>query len=99
MRITPKPVPGVYRQRCGRDRLATNPLNAAELTAVPDDRILEIYNALVLSFNERRAASLSPDDPKTVIRQRFAQPPVKRQDCAAERKTQKRDDWRIPAHI
>ena len=30
----------------GRDRLAMNFERAAELTAVPDDRILEIYNAL-----------------------------------------------------
>jgi propanediol dehydratase small subunit len=32
----------------GRDRLAMNFERAAELTAVPDDRILEIYNALRL---------------------------------------------------
>ena len=30
----------------GRDRLAMNFERAAELTSVPDDRILEIYNAL-----------------------------------------------------
>jgi propanediol dehydratase small subunit len=33
-------------QDAGRDRLAMNFERAAELTAVPDDRILEIYNAL-----------------------------------------------------
>ncbi len=37
---------GGDRPDAGRDRLAMNFERAAELTAVPDDRILEIYNAL-----------------------------------------------------
>ncbi len=59
MRITPETLrlQASIAKDAGRDRLAMNFERAAELTAVPDDRILEIYNALrPVSFNERRAA-------------------------------------------
>lgn len=48
MRITPETLQmqAAIAQDAGRDRLAMNFERAAELTAVPDDRILEIYNAL-----------------------------------------------------
>jgi propanediol dehydratase small subunit len=39
----------------GRPQLAQNFRRAAELTAVPDDRILEIYNALRPSGAEKQA--------------------------------------------
>ncbi|EEZ0359772.1 propanediol dehydratase small subunit PduE [Escherichia coli] len=48
MRITPEilRIQAAIARDAGRDRLAMNFERAAELTAVPDDRILEIYNAL-----------------------------------------------------
>jgi len=48
MRITPDTlrIQASIAKDAGRDRLAMNFERAAELTAVPDDRILEIYNAL-----------------------------------------------------
>ncbi|MFB0710664.1 propanediol dehydratase small subunit PduE [Buttiauxella noackiae] len=48
MRITPETLrlQAAIARDAGRDRLAMNFERAAELTAVPDDRILEIYNAL-----------------------------------------------------
>ena len=48
MRITPETlrIQAAIARDAGRDRLALNFERAAELTAVPDDRILEIYNAL-----------------------------------------------------
>ena len=48
MRITPETLrlQAEIAKDAGRDRLAMNFERAAELTAVPDDRILEIYNAL-----------------------------------------------------
>ena len=48
MRITPETLrlQASIARDAGRDRLAMNFERAAELTAVPDDRILEIYNAL-----------------------------------------------------
>ncbi|MGS4671635.1 propanediol dehydratase small subunit PduE [Citrobacter farmeri] len=48
MRITPETlrIQAAIAKDAGRDRLAMNFERAAELTAVPDDRILEIYNAL-----------------------------------------------------
>ena len=48
MRITPETlrIQADIAKDAGRDRLAMNFERAAELTAVPDDRILEIYNAL-----------------------------------------------------
>ncbi|WLI77629.1 propanediol dehydratase small subunit PduE [Kosakonia sp. H02] len=48
MRITPETlrIQAAIARDAGRDRLAINFERAAELTAVPDDRILEIYNAL-----------------------------------------------------
>ena len=48
MRITPETlrIQAAIARDAGRDRLAMNFERAAELTAVPDDRILEIYNAL-----------------------------------------------------
>ncbi len=48
MRITPETlrIQASIARDAGRDRLAMNFDRAAELTAVPDDRILEIYNAL-----------------------------------------------------
>lgn len=48
MRITPETLrlQASIAKDAGRDRLAMNFERAAELTAVPDDRILEIYNAL-----------------------------------------------------
>ncbi|MEH3411978.1 MULTISPECIES: propanediol dehydratase small subunit PduE [Enterobacteriaceae] len=48
MRITPETlrIQASIAKDAGRDRLAMNFERAAELTAVPDDRILEIYNAL-----------------------------------------------------
>lgn len=48
MRITPETlrIQSSIARDAGRDRLAMNFERAAELTAVPDDRILEIYNAL-----------------------------------------------------
>ncbi len=48
MRITPETlrIQAAIAKDAGRDRLAVNFERAAELTAVPDDRILEIYNAL-----------------------------------------------------
>ena len=48
MRITPETLrmQAAIAQDAGRDRLAMNFERAAELTAVSDDRILEIYNAL-----------------------------------------------------
>lgn len=48
MRITPETlrIQASIARDAGRDRLAMNFERAAELTAVPDDRILEIYNAL-----------------------------------------------------
>lgn len=48
MRITPDTlrIQAAIARDAGRDRLAMNFERAAELTAVPDDRILEIYNAL-----------------------------------------------------
>ncbi|TGD71459.1 propanediol dehydratase small subunit PduE, partial [Salmonella enterica subsp. enterica serovar Poona] len=47
-RITPETLrlQASIAKDAGRDRLAMNFERAAELTAVPDDRILEIYNAL-----------------------------------------------------
>ncbi|MBA1846659.1 propanediol dehydratase small subunit PduE, partial [Escherichia coli] len=48
MRITPETlrIQAAIARDAGRDRLAMNFERAAELTSVPDDRILEIYNAL-----------------------------------------------------
>lgn len=48
MRITPETlrIQAAIARDAGRNRLAINFERAAELTAVPDDRILEIYNAL-----------------------------------------------------
>ena len=48
MRITPETLrmQAAIAKDAGRDRLAMHFERAAELTAVPDDRILEIYNAL-----------------------------------------------------
>ncbi|WP_058911374.1 propanediol dehydratase small subunit PduE [Entomohabitans teleogrylli] len=48
LRITPEilRIQAAIARDAGRDRLAINFERAAELTAVPDDRILEIYNAL-----------------------------------------------------
>ncbi|HFZ8993011.1 TPA: propanediol dehydratase small subunit PduE [Citrobacter freundii] len=48
MRITPETlrIQAAIAKDAGRDRLAMNFERAAELTSVPDDRILEIYNAL-----------------------------------------------------
>ncbi|MGS9379386.1 diol dehydratase small subunit, partial [Salmonella enterica subsp. enterica serovar Infantis] len=48
MRITPETlrVQASIAKDAGRDRLAMNFERAAELPAVPADRILEIYNAL-----------------------------------------------------
>lgn len=48
MRITPETlrIQAAIARDAGRERLAINFERAAELTAVPDDRILEIYNAL-----------------------------------------------------
>lgn len=48
MRITPETlrIQAAIARDAGRDRLAMNFERAAELTAVPDDRILDIYNAL-----------------------------------------------------
>jgi len=48
MRITPEVlrIQADIARSAGRDRLAVNFERAAELTAVPDDRVLEIYNAL-----------------------------------------------------
>ncbi|WP_314138182.1 propanediol dehydratase small subunit PduE [Buttiauxella noackiae] len=48
MRITPETLrlQAAIARDAGRDRLAMNFERAAELTAIPDDRILEIYNAL-----------------------------------------------------
>ncbi|MDA8479489.1 propanediol dehydratase small subunit PduE [Citrobacter sp. Awk 4] len=48
MRITPETlrIQAAIAKDAGRDRLAMNFERAAELTAVPDERILEIYNAL-----------------------------------------------------
>ena len=48
MRITPETLrlQASIAKDAGRDRLAMNFERAAELTAVPDDRILEIDNAL-----------------------------------------------------
>ncbi len=48
LRITPDilRIQADIARSAGRPRLATNFERAAELTAVPDDRVLEIYNAL-----------------------------------------------------
>lgn len=48
MRITPEilRIQADIARSAGRERLAVNFERAAELTAVPDDRVLEIYNAL-----------------------------------------------------
>lgn len=48
MRITPEilRIQADIARSAGRDRLAMNFERAAELTAVPDERVLEIYNAL-----------------------------------------------------
>ena len=48
MRITPEVlrIQADIARSAGRERLAVNFERAAELTAVPDDRVLEIYNAL-----------------------------------------------------
>lgn len=48
MRITPEVLrmQADIARSAGRERLAVNFERAAELTAVPDDRVLEIYNAL-----------------------------------------------------
>jgi len=48
MRITPEilRIQADIARSAGRDLLALNFERAAELTAVPDDRVLEIYNAL-----------------------------------------------------
>ncbi|MFG0774143.1 propanediol dehydratase small subunit PduE [Vibrio plantisponsor] len=48
MRITPEilRIQADIARSAGRERLAINFERAAELTAVPDDRVLEIYNAL-----------------------------------------------------
>ena len=48
MRITPETlrIQAAIARDAGRDRLAMNFERAAEITSVPDDRILEIYNAL-----------------------------------------------------
>ncbi|MDW6005182.1 propanediol dehydratase small subunit PduE [Vibrio mangrovi] len=48
MRITPEVLrlQAEIARDAGRERLAVNFERAAELTAVPDDRVLEIYNAL-----------------------------------------------------
>jgi propanediol dehydratase small subunit len=48
MRITPEilRIQADIARSAGRQRLAINFERAAELTAVPDDRVLEIYNAL-----------------------------------------------------
>ncbi len=48
MRITPEilKIQADIARSAGRERLAVNFERAAELTVVPDDRVLEIYNAL-----------------------------------------------------
>ncbi|WP_432452377.1 MULTISPECIES: propanediol dehydratase small subunit PduE [unclassified Agarivorans] len=48
MRITPEilRIQAEVARDAGRDRLALNFERAAELTAVPDDKVLDIYNAL-----------------------------------------------------
>lgn len=48
MRITPEALllQAQIAEACGRSQLAQNFRRAAELTKVPDERILEIYNAL-----------------------------------------------------
>lgn len=48
LRITPETlrIQAAIARDAGRDRLAMNFERAAELTAVPDERILDIYNAL-----------------------------------------------------
>ena len=48
VRITPEVlrIQANIARDAGRDRLAMNFERAAELTAVPDERVLEIYNAL-----------------------------------------------------
>ena len=65
MRITPETLrlQASIAKDAGRDRLAMNFERAAELTAVPDDRILEIYNAL-----RPYRSTIS----KAAIRRRFA---------------------------
>ncbi len=74
MRITPETLrlQASIAKDAGRDRLAMNFERAAELTAVPDDRILEIYNALRPYRSTKRSCWRSPTISKAAIRRRFA---------------------------
>ncbi|SUH03064.1 propanediol dehydratase small subunit [Salmonella enterica subsp. enterica] len=92
MRITPETLrlQASIAKDAGRDRLAMNFERAAELTAVPDDRILESTTPFVRIVQRKKSCSLSPTISKTVIRQRFAQLSfVKRQGCTLSVKNSK----------
>ncbi|CDL36747.1 Propanediol dehydratase small subunit [Citrobacter freundii] len=92
MRITPETLrlQAEIAKDAGRDRLAMNFERAAELTAVPDDRILEIYNALRPYRSTKDELMLSPTISKIVIRQKSVQLSfVKRQRCTLSVKNSK----------
>jgi propanediol dehydratase small subunit len=92
MRITPETLrlQASIAKDAGRDRLAMNFERAAELTAVPDDRILEIYNALRPTVRRKRSCWRSPTISKAATRRRSA--PLsfaKRQRCTSSVKNSK----------
>jgi propanediol dehydratase small subunit len=64
LRITPEilRIQADIARDAGRDRLAMNFERAAELTAVPDDKVLDIYNALRPFRSSREALNAIADD-------------------------------------
>ena len=87
MRITPETLrmQAAIAQDAGRDRLAMNFERAAELTAVPDDRILEIYNAL-RPYRSTCAELLAiADDLESIATRHDSVPPLfgKRPGCTS----------------
>ncbi len=93
MRITPETLrmQAAIAQDAGRDRLAMNFERAAELTAVPDDRILEIYNAL-RPYRSTQAELLAIADDLEQRYQLDSAPPLlgKRPGCTSSVKTERR---------
>ncbi|WP_431222772.1 propanediol dehydratase small subunit PduE [Serratia sp. L9] len=64
LRITPEilRIQADIARDAGRDRLAMNFERAAELTAVPDDKVLDIYNALRPFRSSREELNAIADD-------------------------------------
>jgi propanediol dehydratase small subunit len=93
MRITPETLrlQASIAKDAGRDRLAMNFERAAELTAVPDDRILEIYNALRPYRSTKEELLAIADDLESRYQAKIcAALFAKRPRCTSSVKTQRR---------